>query len=289
MAAPGFIAALLLTAGVALATQLSVWREQSNHDSTRSGSVLEMLMGDSRRLFANHFVTKADVYLHRGVYPSIFDQAQRERESHLAQGPASTGDETGHSPNDGHADHDDHDADEPRDWIDAFGRNFYPVQHGHLEGKTEQREILPWLRLAAELNPNQPDIYPLAAYWLRQRMGKVKEAEAFLREGWRANPDSYEILFELGRLNEENHQDPVRARNLFEAALRKWEQTERAKDKPDEFGYMQITGHLARLEERAGHIDKAIAYLEQLRTVSPNPDSIQSQIERLSTAPAATP
>lgn len=282
MAAPGFIAALLLMAGVALATQLSVWREQSNHDSTRSGSVLEMLMGDSRRLFANHFVTKADVYLHRGVYPSIFDQAQRERESHLAEGLASAHDETEPAPEDGH---DDPHADEPRDWIDAFGRNFYPVQHGHLEGETEQREILPWLRLAAELNPNQPDIYPLAAYWLRQRMGKVKEAEAFLREGWRANPDSYEILFELGRLNEENHQDTVRARNLYEAALRKWEQTEPAKDKPDEFGLMQITGHLARLEERAGHIDKAIAYLERLRSVSPNPDSIQAQIDRLKSPP----
>lgn len=240
-----------------------------------------MLMGDSRRLFANHFVTKADVYLHRGVYPSVFDQAQREKDAHFKCLEA--------APDAGHHDHDhahehehgEHDSEKPRDWIEAFGRNFYATGHHHLEGKTEQREILPWLRLAAELNPDEASIYPLTAYWLRQRMGKVNEAEEFLREGWRANPDSHEILFELGCLQEQDRHDPVRARNLFEAALRKWEQTQRAKEKPDEFGYMQITGHLARLEERAGNVEKAIAYLELLRAVSPNPDSIQRQIEHL--------
>ncbi len=277
MPAPGFIAASLLAVSVALATQLSVWREVSNQDRNRSGSVLEMLMGDSRRLFANHFVAKADVYLHRGVYPSFFDQAQREEEAHFTRGgtclePAS---------NDHDHAHEAHESEKPRDWIEAFGRNFYPTEHRHLEGATEQREILPWLRLAAELNPDEPSIYPLTAYWLRQRMGKVDEAEEFLREGWRANPDSHEILFELGCLQEQDRHDPVRARNLFEAALRKWEQTQRGKEEPDEFGYMQITGHLARLEERAGNFEKALAYLELLRTVSPNPESIQRQIEHL--------
>jgi hypothetical protein len=31
------------------------------------------------------------------------------------------------------------------DWIDAFGRNFFPTNHTHLQN-AEQREILPWLR-----------------------------------------------------------------------------------------------------------------------------------------------
>lgn len=298
MASPSLITALLATASFTLATQLSLWREQSNHDKPEAGSVLEILMGDSRRLFANHFVTKADVYLHSGVYPSIFDQAQTEK-SHLAEEVDDASSTGSHSDLDeaplpskdaqGEGEHDDHEEhhahagflDNPRDWIDAFGRNFYPTTHGHLEGKTEQREILPWLRLAADLNPNQVDIYPLAAYWLRQRMGKVKEAEAFLREGWRLNPDSYEILFELGRLCEENRHDDFRARNLFEAAARKWERSEAGKEEPDKFAFMQITGRLARLEARQGNIVKAISYLEMLREVSPNPESIQRQIGTL--------
>src|SRR6266566_9603446 len=41
------------------------------HDS---GNVLKVLLGDGRRLFANHFFVKADVYFHSGYYPSIFDQ-----------------------------------------------------------------------------------------------------------------------------------------------------------------------------------------------------------------------
>src|SRR5262245_42219609 len=77
---------LLVALVFSLATQMSVWREQSEHQRSRDGSVLETLMGDSRRLFANHFLTKADVYLHSGVYPSIFEQAQRAAgTTHLAK------------------------------------------------------------------------------------------------------------------------------------------------------------------------------------------------------------
>src|SRR5437667_4857091 len=69
---------------------------------------------------------------------------------------------------------------------------------GDLGESSDVREILPWLRLSAELDPNSVRTYTVAAYWLRERMGKVAEAEQFLREGLRANPGSYAILFELG-------------------------------------------------------------------------------------------
>ena len=290
MPSPCLLLALLLTICFSLATQLAVWQEQSLYKRPTRGSVLDILLGDSRRLFANHFFVKADVYLHGGYYPSIFDQAQPQERSHLAttaedprhstERPASDGTEA--KPGD-----EEHDAatgflGEPKDWIDAFGRNFFPTRHVHLEN-AEQREILPWLRLAAELNPNEVETYTVAAYWLRQRMAKVKEADQFLHEGWRANPDSYEILFELGRLYEENYKDDFRARNLYEAALHKWEATPATKAKPDALAFVQITGRLARLEEREGHIDRAIHYLQSLRKVSPSPDAIQAQIDTLKT------
>jgi tetratricopeptide (TPR) repeat protein len=294
MPSPHLLLTLLLTISFTVATQLSLWREQSTPDQTRADGVLEALMGDSQRLFASHFVVKADVYLHSGYYPSIFDQAQPGKKSHLAEAaeavPTSEKGGPAHPPARHEAavedtDDDDHDAaagflGAPKDWIDAFGRNFYPTNHTHLQ-KVDEREILPWLRLAASLNPHQPDTYTMAAYWLRQRMGRVKEAEDFLREGWRANPHSAEILFELGRLNEENKHDAFRGRNLYEAALRNWQASEASGGKPDPLTFMQITGRLARLEERQGNYSKAVAYLELLATKSPHPETIQAQIDDL--------
>ena len=108
----------------------------------------------------------------------------------------------------------------PRDWIERFGRHFIVTEHTHLEGNKE-REILPWLRISAELDPQKIETYIVAAYWLRD-LGKVKEAERFLRQGMLNNPDSYEILFELGRLYYENDHDTARARKIWDLALRKW-------------------------------------------------------------------
>jgi hypothetical protein len=41
-------------------------------------SMLAIVMGDGRRMFANHFYSKADAYFHSGFYPSIFDQARQQ-------------------------------------------------------------------------------------------------------------------------------------------------------------------------------------------------------------------
>jgi tetratricopeptide (TPR) repeat protein len=297
MTSPYLILGLLASIAFSLATQLCVWRESSAHQRSEAGSVLEVLMGDSRRLFANHFITKADVYLHSGVYPSIFDQAQRARGMHLsaaassAQGQSKSPSGQSMAMDDASAhhedvEHDEHDAvtglmQKPRDWIDAFGRNFYPTKHVHLETAQQQRELLPWLQLAAELNPNDVDVYTIGAYWLRQRMGRAREAEQFLRQGWRANPESYDILFELARLQEESYRDDTRARNLYQLALRKWDASEPTKGKPDELTLMQILGHLARIEERVNRIDEAIGYLERLREISPAPESVRQQIAAL--------
>ena len=108
----------------------------------------------------------------------------------------------------------------PRDWIERFGRHFMVTEHTHLQGSHE-REILPWLKLAAELDPQKIETYTVAAYWLRD-LGKVKEAERSLRQGLLNNPDSYDILFELGRLYYENNHDAARARKIWELALRRW-------------------------------------------------------------------
>lgn len=107
-------------------------------------------------------------------------------------------------------------------WIDGHGRKHFPSVHTHLGQdspdvhKNAEREILPWLKFSAKLDPNKIETYTVAAYWLRRTGGDI-EAEQFLREGLRANPGSAEIIFELGRCRADA-KDPERARNLWELA-----------------------------------------------------------------------
>ncbi len=150
-----------------------------------------------------------------------------------------------------------------------------------MEKPGAERELLPWLRLSAEMDPHRIETYTVAGFWLRTRLKKIKEAEEFLREGWRANPDSYAILIELGSLFYGDLHDPVRARNLWELALKKWVQQEGGKQNADLFSYEQIVAHLADLEEREGNLEKAIGYLEKLVSISPNRRSVEKQLIEL--------
>ena len=237
-----------------------------------SGSILKILLGDSRRMFANQFFVQADVSLHSGYYPSIFDQAQAPKSSrHMIAAEGSKEDE-------------EHEKEmqflgRPTDWIDGFGRYFLITEHTHLQGGKE-REILPWLRLSADLDPQRIDTYTVAAYWLRN-LGKVKEAEEFLREGLSNNPGSYEILFDLGRLYSENYHDTTRARNVWELALRRWREREPSKKEPDTRALHDIAIHLAWLEENTGNVARAIQLLEIAKGTSPNPAALQRQIDEL--------
>jgi len=248
-------------------------RAQAWNRRGESASVLNVLMGDSRRLFANHAFTKADVYFHSGYYPSIFDQAEAPKDSrHMTSEEGSSEAER-------------HEREmsflhEPKDWIERFGRRFLITEHTHLEGGNE-REILPWLKLSAELDPQRIDTYTVASFWLRNRLGKAPEAEEFLRDGLRNNPDSYELLFELGRLYNENYHDQARARHVWELALRRWNEQEPTKKNPDLIGLEGLLIHLAHLEEGTGNLDRAIAYLEQAAKRSANTEVLRHQVAEL--------
>jgi len=285
---------LLLLAGVfTLATALQVrasrWAVRS-----RTDSVLQLLLGDSRRLFANHFFVKADVYFHSGYYPTIFDQARRSREEGTKHMAVAQDEHDEHEDHDAHAEQDEDEHERqmalgaPKDWIERFSRRFQITDHTHLEGENA-REILPWLRISAELDPQQVETYRVAAYWLRRRLGKVDEAEQFLREGLRANPNSYEILLELGRLYEEDRHDVQRARNIWHLALRRWQERELNQEQPDFVAFDAITVSLAHLEKEEGNTAEAIKWFELAKPHAPNPAAIQKQIDelRLKLGPAA--
>jgi hypothetical protein len=135
--------------------------------------------------------------------------------------------------------------------------------------------------MAAALDPQHVETYTVAAYWLRTHIKDIDQAEAVLREGWRENPDSVEILAELGRIFADNRRDDARARNVWEAALRSWEKQSRDHRQPEPILKARVLGELSRLEERAGHPAQAIRHLEQLKPLSPLPEAIQHQIDEL--------
>ncbi len=277
---PYLVLVLLAVCALSLATALQP-RVSRWSDPAGSDSVLKVLLGDGRRIFANHAFVEADVYFHSGYYPSVFDQSQAPKDSrHMTA-------------TEGSAEAEEHERKmnflgPPRDWIERFGRHFLIAEHTHLESGRE-REILPWLKLSAELDPHRVDTYTVAAYWLRRELGKTAEAERFLREGERNNPDSYEILFELGRLYKENYHDPDRARDLWELALRRWREREEKKKEPDLQSFEEIVINLARLEEGAGNLARAIEYLEMATKASPNPAALRQQIVELQARLAARP
>ncbi len=259
------LAAACLSLSTILQPRAEAWSGRRD-----SGNVLKVLLGDGRRLFANHFFVKADVYFHSGYYPSIFDQAQAPKDSrHLTSQEGSKTEE-------------EHEKAmnflrPTKDWIERFGRHFVVTEHTHL-AEGNEREILPWLRLSAELDPQRVETYTVAAYWLRS-MGKIGEAEQFLREGMRANPNSPEILFELGQLYYESEHETARARNVWELALRKWTAQESAKKEPDMFLLEQIAVNLSRLEQKEGNLPRAIELLQLAQKASPVPSALQVQID----------
>ena len=259
----------------------------------QSDNFFILLLGDSSRIFANNFFVKADEYYHSGYYPTIFDNNKAFETPHIAEDTGAVashneGEETSF-------------MGPPRDWLDAFGRHFIPNRHTHLDegGPTddlskssEVREILPWLELSSKLDPEDIRTYLVMAYWLRSKLNQVSEAERVLREGLRNNPGNPQLLFELGRIYDENYNEPDRARSIWEAAVRTWTEEEPGVPVSDRlklsnenfdnrFIYEQLQTHLAGLEEKANNDDAAIAHLQLAELASPKPEDIQSQIDDL--------
>lgn len=268
--------AVLLGTAFILATQLHAPMSEFQARRGDSDDVLASLLGDGRKLFANHVYVKADVYFHSGFYPTIFDNRESHRTAHMAEDAGVTeGRNTGDE---------EHFLGPARDWIDAHGRKHFPSVHTHLgEDSPDQhlhaeREILPWLKLSARLDPNKVETYTVAAYWLR-RTGLPREAEEFLRDGLRANPDRPELLFELGR-SRAAAKDFLRARHLYELAWRRW----RAENDPlppearDMFLASQILMHFAVAEVNHGDRARGLQCLELLVHFKPDPTEVQKRI-----------
>jgi tetratricopeptide (TPR) repeat protein len=273
---------LLLVICFALIAWLQPRYEARINRDRPAGSLLADLLGDGRKLAADYFYVQADVYFHSGYYPSVFDRARQEEveESAVSHPEAEHGGEQGHEEKGFMG--------EPLDWIDRLRRHFRPSVHTHLYG-AQLREILPWMKLSAELDPHRVQTYSVTAYWLREKLHRPYEAEDFLREGLKQNPHSPELLYSLGEVYLENLHDYPRARNTFLAAWRCWNEVEGPKPEKTKTGegqrndllLEQILGALVQTEEASGHYEKAIEYMELVKKNSPNPAEVQKRIDAL--------
>ena len=77
---------LLVMVAFSLATTLDPWFQSWAGSRTQSDNVLQVALGDSRRMFARHFFTKADAYFHKGFYPTIYDRKEGDDDkAHIAE------------------------------------------------------------------------------------------------------------------------------------------------------------------------------------------------------------
>src|SRR3989442_9765687 len=121
MPAPAFTLSLLLVLCFGLACRLAPELHGREGSRARQGSFLAALLGDGRRLFANHFFIKADVYFHSGYYPTIFDNQEAHQTAHMA---ADAGVVEGNNPG-GEGDF----LGPPRDGLERLGPHFYVTTH----------------------------------------------------------------------------------------------------------------------------------------------------------------
>ena len=176
----------------------------------------------------------------------------------------------------------------PPDWIAALERHFVPNKHTHLNSggasghakPTSIEEILPWIKLAADLNPKMIKTYTVGAYWLLTEMHKPKPARDFLLDGLKHNPGNCELLFDLGRVYYEGYHDTNRAYHVWVSGLQQWEalSADAKTNSATEFAYEEINMNLAHLEEGQEHWRQAIHYLEKVKEVSPHPQAIEHSI-----------
>ena len=112
-----------------------------------------------------------------------------------------------------------------------------------------------------------------------EHLGQTNEAEVFLREGLRNNPDNCEILFSLGRLYNEGQHDVTRARNVWELGVKKFIELKPEAQQENKIVFDQLTVNLANLEDQAGNYAQAINWFHAAQKVSPDPNGLQKQID----------
>jgi len=190
--------------------------------------LMALVFGESRGVLSKKLVEKADLYYHGGVgwqgeCPGLHDPAPAADGLallHSTQEPHADGHEHEDEHEDGHA-HAGH-APASFDWWTIINEHRHPHGHLHLHGERYEKEVLPWVWMAAKSDPGNTLAYNVGGYWLAKRLNRPEKALELLRDGIAHNPDDFELELTRGSVLRDMPGRDAEAREALEAARRKW-------------------------------------------------------------------
>lgn len=207
-------------------------------------SAFAMILGEARASMADMMWIKTERYLHRGVaYRPHLDADAMARTGEVARQKAPA------QPHQGApaepavekiggttlGEHDDHDDEgggpqglipearkDYRGFVGVIQRAVQPWKEpGDPDEHTEGGELVPWYRMLTYSDPHHWRGYMIGTWWLSKQpdLQALAEAEKFLREGIRNNPEAFQLQLMLGRLEaqKQNYREAIPA---FERAAR---------------------------------------------------------------------
>ena len=133
--------------------------------------------------------------------------------------------------------------------------------HVHL-GKDESPEAVPWYIYASKLNPKDPGIFALGGYWIGRAITQPDKGIAFLLEGLRHNPGSWEIANEIAMIYLVEKKDMELALAYSLMALKFLEKPE-----SDEYERFKALSMAAYCYEELGKTKEAVIFREKVKKI----------------------
>lgn len=167
-------------------------REQVNSSSFAA------ILGEIRASAADLMWVKTERYLHSGVaFTGHLDEDAMARTGEVA---------VKHD-----HEHEEHDGCGPtlipdasrdyRGFVGTLHREIHPWQDEHTEhAHSGSDELLPWYRMLTYSNPHHWRGYNIGAWWLSRNPATRLEAESFIEEGVRNNPNVFQLQLMRGRV-----------------------------------------------------------------------------------------
>ena len=154
-----------------------------------------------------------------------------------------------------------------------------PERHAHLHGR-DVREMMPWLKLAVELNPTDPELYLVAAFWLSREADHSDAALEILRAGQINVPFHYEIQLEKGRLLLHEGRT-AEAAEAFDAGLAFWPGNNDPESKDIRLDRASLLQYRGLLYEADGNIAAARDAYREILDMFPSRHEIRARIADL--------
>lgn len=193
------------------------WQSDEIDDTTRervNSSAFATILGEIRASAADLMWVKTELYMHNGV--AFKGHINKDELTRTGEAPVHHHHDDMRDDRDAAADHGDHDEDddcaragtlipEPgkdyRGFIGTLQRQVQPWQdakaaHTHTSGD----ELLPWYRVLTYSNPHHWRGYMIGTWWLSKKNTTRSQAESFIDEGVRNNPNVFQLQLMRGRI-----------------------------------------------------------------------------------------